>query len=171
MLAIANIWKPAGSYDRFSSMSRSPGALLSEALDLPVDERLKLASDLIASVDGAPDPDWDAAWLAELDRRMDEARRGGSAARMGRGQVSDPGAPGAPLKRRAVFLPQAREELAAAAEWYEERRPGLGVELVAEVDEVVAQLLEQPEAWPLWRLDRPYRKGVLARFPTSSSTR
>jgi plasmid stabilization system protein ParE len=69
------------------------------------------------------------------------------------------------LKRRVVFLRPAREELATAAEWYEERRPGLGVELVAEIDEAVAQLSEQPQAWPLWRVDRPYRKRALDRFP------
>jgi putative addiction module component (TIGR02574 family) len=56
-------------------MSRSADTLLSEALGLSVDERLKLASDLIASVDAPPDPDWDAAWLAELDRRMEATSR------------------------------------------------------------------------------------------------
>ena len=54
-------------------MSRSAEALFSEALDLSTAERLRLASELIASVDGPPDPDWDRAWLAELDRRMEDA--------------------------------------------------------------------------------------------------
>jgi len=53
-------------------MSRSAGELFSEALDLTVSDRLKLASEFLASVDGPPDPDWDKAWLAELDRRMDD---------------------------------------------------------------------------------------------------
>ena len=53
-------------------MSRSAEALFSEALDLTVSDRLRLASELLASVDGSPDPDWDKAWLAELDKRMDD---------------------------------------------------------------------------------------------------
>ncbi len=57
-------------------MTRSAEALFSEALDLSAKERLELASEIIASVDGPPDPDWDRAWLAELDRRMDESARG-----------------------------------------------------------------------------------------------
>lgn len=71
-----NAWQATVPCGKLSGVSRSADALLSEALDLTVDERLKLASELIASVDGPPDPDWDTAWLAELDRRMDEARRG-----------------------------------------------------------------------------------------------
>jgi putative addiction module component (TIGR02574 family) len=52
-----------------------------DALVLPEDERLELASEIIASVDGPRDADWDAAWLAELDRRADAAKaRGGTAA-------------------------------------------------------------------------------------------
>ena len=43
--------------------------LLTEALALTVDERMELAAELLASVDGPPDPDWEEAWQAELDRR------------------------------------------------------------------------------------------------------
>lgn len=69
------------------------------------------------------------------------------------------------MKRRIAFNPAAERELTAAAEWYDERRPGLGVELVAEVDEAAAEIAERPEAWPRWRPDRPYRKRLLQRFP------
>jgi len=48
--------------------------LLTEAMDLPEPERLALASELLASVEGPGDPDWDARWLEELDRRV--ARQG-----------------------------------------------------------------------------------------------
>lgn len=47
--------------------------LLEQALALSEDERLELASELIASVDGPPDADWDAAWQAELVRREQAA--------------------------------------------------------------------------------------------------
>lgn len=43
--------------------------LLRNALDLSEEQRLELASELIASVDGPVDEDWDSAWLEELDRR------------------------------------------------------------------------------------------------------
>ena len=50
-------------------MSDAARKLLQEVLALPEDERLELASDIIASVEGPRDADWDDAWLAELDRR------------------------------------------------------------------------------------------------------
>ena len=37
--------------------------------------------------------------------------------------------------------PEAETELAAAAEWYESRKPGLGVELVASVDQALEGLV------------------------------
>lgn len=43
--------------------------LLDQLLVLPDEDRAELASELIASLDGPPDQDWDAKWLAELDRR------------------------------------------------------------------------------------------------------
>ncbi len=48
-------------------------------------------------------------------------------------------------------LPEAEEELAEAAEWYEERRPGLGVALIARVDRAFDEILEAPNACMLWR--------------------
>ena len=45
--------------------------LLTEALDLPVRDRLRLAGALLRSVDPAEDDDEAEAWAAELDRRAD----------------------------------------------------------------------------------------------------
>jgi plasmid stabilization system protein ParE len=67
--------------------------------------------------------------------------------------------------RRLVVLPEAQDELSSAAEWYESQRTGLGVELMVEVDEALVEIAERPEAWPLWRDDRGYRKRLLGRFP------
>jgi putative addiction module component (TIGR02574 family) len=50
-------------------MTSSTRRLLEDVLALPEDERLELASEIIASVDGPVDADWEAVWLAELDRR------------------------------------------------------------------------------------------------------
>jgi putative addiction module component len=49
-------------------------------LSLPEDHRLELASEIIASVDGPRDADWDGAWLAELDRRVAAGKLRGEAA-------------------------------------------------------------------------------------------
>lgn len=61
-------------------MSGVAERLLHEAMNLSEDERLEVAAELIASVDGPPDADWDAAWLAELDRRREAASARGEAA-------------------------------------------------------------------------------------------
>jgi putative addiction module component (TIGR02574 family) len=46
---------------------------LDDALELPVAERAELAADLLASLDGESDPDVDAAWAAEIERRARDA--------------------------------------------------------------------------------------------------
>ena len=61
-------------------MTDAAKELLKAASALPEDERLELASELIASVDGPPDRDWESAWLAELDRRVEAARGRGEPA-------------------------------------------------------------------------------------------
>jgi putative addiction module component (TIGR02574 family) len=58
-------------------MSDAARKLLDEALTLPEQERLELASEIIASVDGPQDGDWEQAWLAELDRRTQAAKARG----------------------------------------------------------------------------------------------
>jgi plasmid stabilization system protein ParE len=63
------------------------------------------------------------------------------------------------------ILPEAEEELAEAAVWYEARRAGLGVELVAIVDRAFEEIADAPLVCGLWRDDRPYRRKILARFP------
>ena len=55
--------------------SHPPPEILADALRLPAEERLALASELLDSVEGATDAEWDAAWLAELDRRAHDAVR------------------------------------------------------------------------------------------------
>ena len=46
-------------------MTRAAKDLLAEAMRLPEDERLELASGLISSVDGPGEPGWDDAWFEE----------------------------------------------------------------------------------------------------------
>jgi plasmid stabilization system protein ParE len=67
--------------------------------------------------------------------------------------------------RTLRVLPEAEEELAEAAQWYETKRVGLGIELVAMVDQAFDEILDSPLSFALWRSDRPYRRKVLTRFP------
>jgi putative addiction module component (TIGR02574 family) len=47
--------------------------LYEEALALPLTERAELAADLLASLDGEPEEDVEAAWAAEIERRARDA--------------------------------------------------------------------------------------------------
>ena len=61
-------------------MSRGAHELLDEALSLSEEERLTLATDLIASIDGPAEAGWDEAWAEELERRATAAARRGTPA-------------------------------------------------------------------------------------------
>jgi len=63
--------------------------IFSAALALPEAERLELASHLIASVDAPGEPDWEEAWVDEIDRRADDARVPGASWSDVRGRVID----------------------------------------------------------------------------------
>jgi toxin ParE1/3/4 len=66
--------------------------------------------------------------------------------------------------------PEAKQELAAAAVWYDERRPGLGLELVEEVDAVLAAIARDPSRFPLYPRVGPelgVRRAAARRFPYS----
>lgn len=54
--------------------------LVDSAMVLTEEERLQVASELITSVDGPADADWDATWLAELERRCEAADSRGETA-------------------------------------------------------------------------------------------
>jgi putative addiction module component (TIGR02574 family) len=59
-------------------MVRSLHQLAQEALKLSAADRLALATELIDSVDGGGDPEWEEAWLKELSARR---ARGSAGAR------------------------------------------------------------------------------------------
>ena len=64
--------------------------------------------------------------------------------------------------------PEAKEELAAAAAWYESRREGLGHELIVEVDAVFAAIARNPKRFPPYprvRAQFGVRRAVAGRFP------
>ena len=66
--------------------------------------------------------------------------------------------------------PEAKQELAAAAAWYEQRKEGLGRELLAEVDAVLAAIARSPGRFPLYpRVAAEFgvRRAAARRFPYS----
>jgi hypothetical protein len=62
-------------------MSKMGQRVLDEALRLDLSERAELAAELIASLDGEPDEDVEAAWAAEIERRAARARSSQDAGR------------------------------------------------------------------------------------------
>jgi putative addiction module component (TIGR02574 family) len=54
----------------------STDALLESILKLPERDRARIAAELIASLDGEPEAGVEAAWLAEVDRRIAEVDEG-----------------------------------------------------------------------------------------------
>lgn len=59
-----------------ASMAASFDILAQDALGLPPDQRIALARRLLSSVESDLDPDADAAWEREIDRRIAEADAG-----------------------------------------------------------------------------------------------
>jgi putative addiction module component (TIGR02574 family) len=57
-------------------MSKMGQEVLHEALQLGLSERAELAAELLASLDGEPDEDVEAAWAVEVERRAARARSG-----------------------------------------------------------------------------------------------
>jgi putative addiction module component (TIGR02574 family) len=56
-------------------MARATRDLLSEALELPLDDRAKLAAELLESLEAA-EADVENAWAGEIERRVAAARAG-----------------------------------------------------------------------------------------------
>jgi len=57
-------------------MTKPAEAVLAEALRLDVDARAELAAEILASLDGPADPDAEAAWAAEIERRVSAIESG-----------------------------------------------------------------------------------------------
>jgi len=65
---------------------------------------------------------------------------------------------------------EAKQELEAAAAWYEERRRGLGLEFIAEIDFVFGAVARSPSRFPLYPRIAPelgVRRALARRFPYS----
>ena len=61
---------------KIEPMTKAAEALLADALRLSPEVRAELAAELLASLDGPADPDAEAAWAAEIERRVDAIEAG-----------------------------------------------------------------------------------------------
>ena len=57
-------------------MTKPAETVLAEALRLDADARAELAAEILASLDGPADPDAEAAWAAEIERRVSAIESG-----------------------------------------------------------------------------------------------
>ncbi|MFO0607249.1 MAG: addiction module protein [Polyangiales bacterium] len=62
-------------------MSRSSNAILADAMQLPSEERERIALTLLDSIGKAPDDELDDAWREEVARRLDDLHEGRAIAR------------------------------------------------------------------------------------------
>lgn len=62
-----------------------------------------------------------------------------------------------------AFRTAARRELVEAVAWYEAQRPGLGADLLNEVERCITSAAERPEFYAVVRAD--VRRVVTRRFP------
>ena len=63
------------------------------------------------------------------------------------------------------FRPEAEQDLADAAAWYEEQRQGLGHDFLDEVLRMLSSIAEAPLIYP--DIHRNTRRAVIRRFPFS----
>ena len=62
-----------------------------------------------------------------------------------------------------ILLPEAERDLAEAYAWYEERRPGLGAELLESVEQKLLTVRQRPELFAF--VHKQYRRALVQRFP------
>ena len=71
--------------------------------------------------------------------------------------------PQSEMSRVLLLNPEARADVAAASTWYENQRPGLGVEFLAALEECLSRIQEHPLGYH--PIHRQVRRVSLRRFP------
>ena len=67
------------------------------------------------------------------------------------------------MSRRLIIRPEAESELLTAFDWYEEQSPGLGSELLQELDKLFSRIIETPLQFQ--KVYRETRMALTRRFP------
>jgi plasmid stabilization system protein ParE len=67
------------------------------------------------------------------------------------------------MNRGLVLSPEAENDIAGAAQWYEEQRAGLSLEFRAALDQTFSVIENNPELYPT--IYRTLRRALVRRFP------
>jgi plasmid stabilization system protein ParE len=70
-----------------------------------------------------------------------------------------------PLARPILFTQDARSDVIAAQDWYEEQSPGLGARFTDELDLTVQRIADNALQFPV--VFRDVRRALVRRFPYS----
>ena len=69
------------------------------------------------------------------------------------------------MNQRLIVRPEAESEITDAAVWYDSREPGLGAELISEVNSAISRALKSPESFRRVRRNPEVRRILTRRFP------
>jgi toxin ParE1/3/4 len=64
-----------------------------------------------------------------------------------------------------IYHPEAQAEVIEAAKFYNDRVPGLGADLLREIDRAVVRILQTPTRWRT--IEEDIRRYYIERFPYS----
>ena len=67
------------------------------------------------------------------------------------------------MRLPVVLRPEAQAEFDKAFDWYEQQRPGLGVDFAEHVQELLDRIVETPLLYS--KIFKDVRRAVLRRFP------
>lgn len=67
------------------------------------------------------------------------------------------------MNHRLIIRQEAEQDLADAAQWYEEERNGLGREFLSEARDAIKTIVDRPLSFPI--VDSPIRRALMQRFP------
>ncbi len=127
-------------------------------LQLPIRERALLARKIISSLDEETDSNVENAWMEGITRRYEAYKQG---------KVK-----GIPINQSIqrirvritmntiTILPEAKEELRSAANFYENQSPQLGKDFLTEFKLAIQTITIAPSRWPKVR-------GKIRRIPYS----
>lgn len=66
---------------RIPVMSEATDRIIREALQLDAEERAEVIRELLASLEGEPEPEASRSWSREIERRIESIRKGEAAGR------------------------------------------------------------------------------------------
>ena len=69
------------------------------------------------------------------------------------------------MTRQLIIRVQAETDMTGAAIWYENQRPGMGEEFLAEVEVAIVNATAHPRQFPCLRRKPEVRRVLTSRFP------